>query len=264
MVRFSHFRANRYLRGGNRAHCAARSPTQTPLPMPKHRRQHPEVAPVWRRFFSLAPWHQQRAPGRAYTPTAAQREWCTHAMRLRLYYMLVGADGRVRRPAPPARRGRQVHLVPVRLTRIAHALLQEWEPAAGQQTDPLAEAQQVLQSLVRWVEVEPPRSRRFAARCQPTARYAVVYLPAFGPRGRIPYLTPRARTQLELWVGRLAWRDYYWRATHAASPRALAVAMLRAADYPDDLDAPSYMAHAWRAMAAQLPPAPESDSATKN
>ena len=184
--------------------------------MPKHRRQHPEVAPVWRRFFSLAPWHQQLAPGRAYTPTAAQREWCTHAMRLRLYYMLVGADGRVRRPAQPARRGRQVHLVPVRITRIAHALLQEWEPAAGQQTDPLAEAQQVLQSLVRWVEVEPPRFRRFAARCQPTARYAVVYLPAFGPRGRIPYLTPRARTQLELWVGRLAWRDYYWRATQPA------------------------------------------------
>lgn len=231
--------------------------------MPKHRLQHPEVAPAWRRFFSIAPWHQQLAPGRAHTPTAAQREWCTHAMRLRFYYMLVGADGRVRRPAPPARRGRQAHLVPVRIPRLAYALLQEWQPSAAQQTDPLAEAQQVLQSQVRWVEVEPARGRRSATRCRPSARYAVVYLPAFGPPGRIPHLTPRARTQLELWVGRLAWRDYFWRCTHAQSPRAIATAMLRAADYPDDLDAPSYMARTWRAMAAQLEAAPESGNATK-
>ena len=262
MVGFSHFRANRYLCSGNRAHCAARSPTQTPLPMPKHRPPHPDVAPVWRRFFSLATWHQQLPPGRAHTPTAAQREWCTHAMRLRLYYMLVGADGRVRRPAPPARRGRQAHLVPVRVNRLAHALLQEWQPSAAQQTDPLAEAQQVLQSLVRWVEAEPARGRRSATRCRPSARYAVVYLPVYGPAGRAPYLSASARTQLELWVGRLAWRDYFWRGTHAQSPRAIATAMLRAADYPDDLDAPSYMARTWRAMAAQLPPAPESGNAT--
>lgn len=230
--------------------------------MPKHRLQHPEVVPAWRRFFSLAPWHQQLPPGRACTPTAAQREWCTHAMRLRLYYMLVGADGRVRRPAPPARRGRQAHLVPVRIPRLAYALLQEWQPSAGQQTDPLAEAQQVLQSLVRWYSPQAVPRGRNTARPQPSKRYAVVYLPAFGPRGRVPHLTPRARAQLELWVGRLAWCDYFWRAPHAPSPRALAVAMLRAADYPDDLDAPSYMARTWRAMAAQLPPAPESGNAT--
>ena len=212
--------------------------------MPKHRLQHPEVVPAWRRFFSLAPWHQQLPPGRACTPTAAQREWCTHAMRLRLYYMLVGADGRVRRPAPPARSGRQAHLVPVRIPRLAYALLQEWQPSAGQQTDPLAEAQQVLQSLVRWYSPQAVPRGRNTARPQPSKRYAVVYLPAFGPRGRVP------------------WRDYFWRAPHAPSPRALAVAMLRAADYPDDLDAPSYMARTWRAMAAQLPPAPESGNAT--
>lgn len=223
--------------------------------MPKHRLQHPEVAPAWCRFFSIAPWHQLLPPGRAHTPTAAQREWCTRAMRLRLYYMLVGADGRVRRPAPPARRGRQAHLVPVRIPRLAYALLQEWQPSAAQQTDPLAEAQQVLQSLVRWVEVEPARGRRSATRCRPSARYAVVYLPVYGPAGRAPYLSASARAQLELWVGRLAWRDYFWRATHAQSPRAIATAMLRAADYPDDLDAPSYMARTWRAMAAQLLPA---------